>query len=192
MAREDEARNYTSRPWTIVTWTSWHVMFGCSPNFKGCSPAHSTSLAFSRGTWTWSSRARSIGVACLAQVERQGGWFDWATVGARCAVCGDPQSLVEYNISLWYFVFSHASADASAGIMNIRNYPLWWVYMPSSFLRHFCAHCCNSLYILQLCSDQSHAMFKLLVLSDEQPVFIAKRPLLEGIFIVAKLHVGLL
>lgn len=160
--------------------------------FHMCSPAHSTSLAFSRGTWTWSSRARSIGVACLAQVERQGGsWFDWATVGTRCAVCGYPQMLVEYNISLWYYVFSYASADASAGIMNIRNYPLWWVYMPSSFLRHFCAHCCNSLYILQLCSDQSHAMFKLLVLSDEQPVFIAKRPLPEGIFIVAKLHVGL-
>ena len=48
--------------------------------------------------------------------------------------------------------------------------------MLSSLLRHFCAHCCSSLNILQLCSDQSHAIFKLLVLSDEQPVFIAKRP----------------
>lgn len=92
-----------------------------------------------------------------------------------------------------YDMFSYASADASSGIIDVRNHLFWWVYMLSSLLRHFCAHCCNSLNILQLCSDQSHAIFKLLVLSDEQPVFIAKRPLLEGIFIVAtRLHVGLI
>ena len=129
------------------------------------SPAPSTSLAFSRGTWTWSSRARSIGVACLAQVERQGGsWFDWATVGARCAVCGYPQispdaCWIQYITIIlcflicisrcisWYYEYPQLSPLMSLHAVFI--------------LGHFCAHCCNSLYILQLCSDQSHAMFKL-------------------------------